>query len=269
MESRSPSGVWNRSTAIENRISSVDARVATESLPIERRAISTARSTSDVCAKKRAFDVFVVAASSILWIPAMAFWALAIRVFEGAPVFYRSVRRVYRGESARITKFRTMVRDADRIANRKTIPVGEQRFLNIPNGSPLHTRTGRIIERFHFTEIPQFLQVLSGELSLVGNRPLPEDVIEYLRERFPDVEERFSARSGMTGPVQLIGRSAISDADRLCLEYEYCRAVLRRYSVRLDMLILLMTVPIALGIVRSRSVDEVRAMMQKYSGPAS
>ncbi|MEZ5977444.1 MAG: sugar transferase [Planctomycetota bacterium] len=159
------------------------------------------------------------------------------------------------------------MRDAERIkANRGTVLITDQRFLNIPNDSPLYTRVGRIVERCHFTEVPQFLQVLSGTLSVVGNRPLPEDVIASLGEKFPHVQERFGVRCGMTGPVQLIGRSVITDGDRLALESEYCRAVTERYSVRLDLIILALTLPVALGLVRSLGVDDVRALIRRYSG---
>ncbi|MHC4831661.1 MAG: sugar transferase, partial [Planctomycetota bacterium] len=131
--------------------------------------------------------------------------------------------------------------------------------------SPLYTRIGRLIERLHLTETPQLLHVLTGQLSLGGNRPLPEDVIQSLVQEHPDAEGRFAVRSGMTGPVQLIGRTNISDADRLSIEQEYCRVAASNYSLQLDLYILGMTVPVALGILRARTVDEVREMLRSHA----
>lgn len=219
----------------------------------------------DVLLWKRVFDLIVSGVGAIVWLPVAAICALAVWVFDGRPIFYWSQRRVFRDQSARIAKFRTMVRDAARIVNRKTVPILGQRFLNIPLESPLHTPVGRVIERFHFTEIPQFAHVLSGKMSVVGNRPLPEDVIDALRDEFPDVEARFAVRCGMTGPVQLIGRDSIPDADRLALESEYCHASMIHYSMRLDLIILALTILIGTRLARPRSIDEVRALIRKFT----
>ena len=214
---------------------------------------------------KRVFDLLVTIGGSLVWLPVIAGCALAVWVCDGRPIFYWSQRRVFRNQTIHIVKFRTMIREAEQVANRKTIPIGQQRFLNIPLNSPLYTPVGRLVERFHITELPQFFQVLCGKMSIVGNRPLPQDVIDVLLEAFPNAEERFAVRGGMTGPVQLIGRDSISDACRLALEIEYCHASLVSYSMRLDFVILGLTILIGLRLVRARSVDEVRALIQKYS----
>jgi len=219
--------------------------------------------------RKRVFDIVVTSLTSPIWLPCFVVGCVANRVFAGSPIFYRSLRRVGGHRSANVVKFRTMVRNADAIANRKTVPVEKQRFLNIASDSPLYTGVGRWIERLHFTEVPQFLQVLRGELSIVGNRPLPEDVIDALREKHPDVQSRFDVRCGMTGPIQLVGRNAISDRDRLELEAEYCRVVARNYSVLLDALILALTLPVALGVVRSLTVEQTRELVRRFSRPES
>jgi len=213
--------------------------------------------------RKRVFDVVFAAASAVLWVPATALAALAILVADGRPIFYRSRRRVFRDESAIVVKLRTMVRGADKIANRETIAVSDQRFLNIPPDSQLYTPIGRLIERFHLTEIPQFAHVLSGRMSLIGSRPLPENVIESLREKFPAVEARFAQRCGMTGPIQLIGRASIPDATRLDLESAYCRVCETRYSMCLDLTILAQTVLVALRLRPGLSVEEVRRLLDR------
>ena len=95
---------------------------------------------------KRLFDLAVTLLAAVTWVPAMLISCVAILVFDGRPVFYVSRRRVHRDRSIDIIKFRTMRRDADKIANRQTIPQEGVRFLNIASDSPLYTPVGRVIE---------------------------------------------------------------------------------------------------------------------------
>ncbi len=218
-----------------------------------------------VAPRKRMFDLLVVVLSSVAWLPVLALCALAILVQDGRPVFYLSHRRVFRDRSMRLAKFRTMRRDAERIANRETVPVSTQRFLNIRSDSPLYTRAGRMIERCALTELPQLWYVIRGQMSLVGNRPLPENVIASLREIYPDAEARFRTPTGLTGPAQLVGRDWISDRDRLSLESAYCRHAEAGYRMSLDFMILLQTVVIAICPTRRMTVDQVHRMMERHA----
>jgi lipopolysaccharide/colanic/teichoic acid biosynthesis glycosyltransferase len=192
--------------------------------------------------RKQIFDGFVIGSLALALAPVLAICVLAIWALDGSPIFYFSKRRVYRRHSIWVVKFRTMRCDAERIVNRDTVPVTSTRFLNLSIDSPLYTPVGRWIERLMLTELPQLYHVLLGQMSLVGNRPLPENVIASLAEAYPQVEERFDVAAGLTGPIQLVGRDHISDADRLRLEIAYCRAVAKSYSIWLDLRILFYTV---------------------------
>lgn len=219
--------------------------------------------------RKRAFDVCLGLIMLIWLMPFMLMLGLAVLVLEGRPVLYVSRRRVGPGSPERIVKFRTMRRDADRIANRETIPVTETRFLNLSVNSPLYTSIGRFIERAMMTEMPQLLHVLQGRLSLIGNRPLPENVFQSLLETFPQAERRFLLPCGLTGPVQLVGRDSLSDAERLELEIAYCEAVLHAYSIELDLRILAYTV---LGGVSRRfrlKPAEVLALIHSHAAASA
>ena len=216
--------------------------------------------------QKRLFDLVVTIAGAVVWAPALVICGMAIAVFAGLPVFYLSQRRVGRDSLRTMIKFRTMVRNADRVFNRQTVPIsGNIRFLNTPSNSPLYTGIGRVIERCALTEIPQFLLVLKGDMSIVGNRPLPDNVMESLREVYHAVDDRFLTPAGMTGPVQLIGRTEISDLERLRLEADYCRAMHRGASWRLDLHILIYTVLIATGLMRARTLGGVYLLLDQYS----
>ncbi|MBN2375003.1 MAG: sugar transferase [Sedimentisphaerales bacterium] len=214
---------------------------------------------------KRVFDIVVCSLAAVLWLPVLFLCSLLVLLCCGRPIFYVSKRRIYLHKTRRIVKFRTMVRNAEKIANRQTIPVADQRFLNIDFDSPLYTRLGRIFEKVCITELPQLVHVLTGKMTLVGNRPLPESVIESIKEEYPYMERRFSSRCGMTGPVQLIGRDNIPDHIRLHLEISYSRICREAYSARLDFMLLLYTVLIGLRLVRSFQPREVESMMRRYA----
>jgi len=216
--------------------------------------------------KKRIFDLVVCLLAAAAWIPVLVACALANWLGAGRPVFYVSERRVFGSRSIPVLKFRTMVRNADRIVNRETIPIAGTRFLNLPPDSPLYTPVGRVLERYHLTELPQLVHVLMGQMTLVGNRPLPEKLIARLGEKYRRAEDRFLVKAGMTGPVQLVGRDNISDEARLTLEVDYCRACNGSYSPLLDFAIIFYTVLMALRLRDCFTVEEVRRLMRRFGG---
>jgi lipopolysaccharide/colanic/teichoic acid biosynthesis glycosyltransferase len=210
---------------------------------------------------KRLFDLLVCLSAAIAWLPTVLLICLVSFVVQGRPLFYTSTRRVFLRQSARVPKFRAMVKNAEQLANRDTIPVSDQRFLNLDLDSPLYTPLGRFLERSQLVEIPQFFLVLQGKMSLVGNRPLPENVIASLLEIYPDTERRFDSPAGVAGPTQLIGRGKISDVERLDLEILYADFCIKRYSPWVDFLILLHTVLVTLSVKKAYSVDEIRKLL--------
>jgi len=214
--------------------------------------------------KKRIFDLVFCFASAPVWLTSLIVCAIVQLLFEGRPVFYASLRRIHGTRQARVLKFRAMVRDADKIYNRVAVPVSKQRFLNTPIDSPLYTPIGRIFERCQFTELPQMLQVITGTLSIVGNRPLPEDVISSLKEIYPNTEERFDSPAGLTGLAQIIGRDILSDAARLEIEARYCHIVNCHYSLSMDFQIVLFTVLIILRCKKALTVEYAHRFLDKF-----
>lgn len=219
--------------------------------------------------RKRLFDLAIIILFAPVWILVLASMYWAIWVCDGRPVLYCSNRRVGKDRTIRLLKFRTMARGADKIVNRDTVRVEGVCFLNISQDSPLYTRIGRVFERYHLNELPQILHVMMGAMSLVGCRPLPENVIKALTERYPQTEQRFSTKAGLSGPVQLVGREAISDEDRLMLEIEYSHMCLTAYSMLTDFLILWYTMLIVFKVVRPFSVSEALALVGRYPEPVA
>ena len=219
-----------------------------------------------VCLRKRIFDLFIVFALIWLWLPVVVVSAFFNWICEGRPVFYMSRRRVHKDHLLFLIKFRTMIRDAVKIASRSTIPIVDKCFLNIPEDSELYTPIGRWLEKLHFTELPQFFQVALGQMTLVGNRPLPEDVCRALNSRYPHAPERFATLSGMVGPVQLVGRDFLTDGERLQIEIAYAQACLYAYNWKLDAMVLASMLMIALRILPSWTPQGVLSLLSLYSG---
>jgi len=161
-----------------------------------------------------------------------------------------------------------MVKNAEKIANRETIAPEPGKLLNITIHSDLYTPLGKKLERTHFTELPQLLQVLIGTLTLVGNRPMPENMLKIARMKYPYLEERFSIPSGITGPAQLVGRDHLTDVERLEIEITYAKICQVAYSPVLDLELLIMTVMTPFGAYKNISAETMmNTIMMKYLDP--
>ena len=212
--------------------------------------------------RKRAFDVILCIVAAPILAATFVACALAVLVFTGRPLFYVSRRRTHGQQSGRVVKFRAMVPNADRVLNRESVPITRQSFLNLSPSHEAYTAVGRWLERCCLTELPQAWQVLRGQMTLVGNRPLPESVITALHFNHPEVERRFDLPGGIAGPVQLVGRDRLRDGDRIRLEIAYCQACQRAYSFRFDLTILFYTVLVCVGVVRAFSVYDVERWLR-------
>jgi len=214
--------------------------------------------------KKRIFDLTIVMITAPLWVPTLVLTALAVFITSGWPIIYLSRRYVLRDTYRTIIKFRAMVKNAEAIANRETIAPEPDRMLNIVIQSELYTPLGKVLERTHLTEIPQLLQVLIGTLTLVGNRPMPENMLELARQTYPYLEERFTIPSGITGPAQVVGRDRLSDQERLNLEITYAYICRHAYSPLLDLTLLLITVLTPFGAYRNLNYADMQHFLFTY-----
>jgi undecaprenyl phosphate N,N'-diacetylbacillosamine 1-phosphate transferase len=175
-------------------------------------------------ALKRCFDVLVSAVLLVILAPVFAILAVAICIDSpGLPLFVQE-RVGYGGRKFRMLKFRTMVRDAERIGSGFYVSESDARI----------TRAGRILRRFSLDELPQLLHVLTGQMSLVGPRPgLPYQLELYT----PRQARRLSVRPGLTGWSQVNGRNELSWPERLEIDACY----VDHFSLWLDARILLRT----------------------------
>jgi exopolysaccharide biosynthesis polyprenyl glycosylphosphotransferase len=190
---------------------------------------------------KRLIDLIIAGAVLLIGSPVWLLIALAIKLDSPGPVLHKQVRLGYRGEPFECFKFRSMYTNAGEMldAIRATLPGDERGKFKLKN-DPRRTRVGRLIRRTSLDEIPQFLNVLQGKMSVIGPRPpLPA---EY--ERYEDWEKaRLEMPPGITGLWQVRGRSDIDFNEMVLMDLYY----IENWSLRLDTQIILQTIPAVLG----------------------
>ena len=185
---------------------------------------------------KRSFDIVV---SSVLIVVGLPFWLLiaaAIKLTSRGPVFYRDPRIGLGEREFGMLKFRTMVADAPAQQSELERANEAGGALFKIRDDPRVTAIGRLLRRFSIDEIPQVLNVLTGEMSLVGPRPLPLRDFELLEDWH---RRRYRVLPGMTGLWQISGRSSLTFDDLVRLDFYY----LENWSIWLDISILAKTVP--------------------------
>ena len=176
----------------------------------------------------RTFDFMGAGLGLALTSPLLAAAALAIKLEDGGPVFYRQRRVGLRGEEFELLKLRTMVVGAE----------GRGAGLAVNRGDPRITRVGRALRRLSVDELPQLWNVLRGDMSLIGPRP----TLAYQVETYtPRQRRRLEVKPGITGWAQVHGRAALPWTERIELDVWY----VDHRSLRVDLMILLQT-PMAL-----------------------
>lgn len=191
---------------------------------------------------KRAMDLTITLLGlALLGLPMLGI-ALLIRLDSPGPVFFRQVRRGSREQTFRIYKFRTMIADADarkaglQALNKHNCEGGDPRMFKIED-DPRVTRVGRFLRRYSLDELPQLINVVLGDMSLVGPRPLILEEDEYVvdwRRR------RLDLKPGITGLWQVLGRDDIPFEEMVKLDYLYVTT----WSLMNDLKLVMRTIPV-------------------------
>jgi exopolysaccharide biosynthesis polyprenyl glycosylphosphotransferase len=196
---------------------------------------------------KRVTDLALAIVGLVLLAPVFAAIAVLIKIGSPGPVFFRQVRRGTDESTFKIYKFRTMVADADARKseythlNKHAVNGGDPRMFKIPD-DPRTTRIGRFLRSYSLDELPQLINVVKGEMSLVGPRPLILEEDQHIREW---ARRRLNLKPGITGPWQVLGRSEIPFDEMVKLDYLYVTS----WSALNDLKLMLQTVP---ALARSR-----------------
>jgi sugar transferase (PEP-CTERM system associated) len=190
---------------------------------------------------KRAFDLVCSAILLVPGIPVMLITALAIKLDSRGPVFYRQERTGFNGKPFEVVKFRSMCTDAERDGKPRWAAAEDDRV----------TRVGRIIRKLRIDELPQVINVIRGEMSLVGPRPERPYFVEQLTKQVPYYAVRHSTKPGVTGWAQVryhYGES-VEDAKR---KLEFDLYYVKNHSLFLDLVIILETIAVVLTARGSR-----------------
>ena len=179
---------------------------------------------------KRALDIVVSALVLLLTSPFMLLSAIAIKLYDFGPIFFRQERLTLNGRVFVIYKFRSMVKDAEKDGVARLMCQHDKRV----------TPVGRVLRKLHIDELPQLFNVLKGDMSLVGPRPERPELQEKYKNRMPEFDYRLKVKAGVTGYAQILGKYCTTPYDKLKLDLSYIQA----YSFLLDLKLLLMTVKI-------------------------
>lgn len=189
---------------------------------------------------KRALDVVVALMALGLMIPLLPVVALAIKLDSPGPVFFWSRRIGRHGQPFSILKLRTMFNGAEYFQQNHRPVEGKARGVVKVVNDPRLTRLGKALRAWSLDEVPQFYQILRGDMSLVGPRPMLVDEVDLTD---PLQRVRTSVPPGLTGLWQINGRSRVDFQTRLQMDVDY----VERRSLGLDLMILLRTLPAVLS----------------------
>ena len=179
---------------------------------------------------KRLFDIVASLAALIILLPLFVLIALAIKVDNPGPVFFRQERAGFRGKSFIIYKFRTMIVGAEK----------KGAGVFVENNDSRITRVGTLLRKISMDELPQLINIFKGEMSLVGPRPtLPYQIDNYDQRQ----RGRLVVKPGMTGWAQVNGRSSLTWPERIKLDLWY----IENRSLWLDLKIIVKTFGVVLG----------------------
>lgn len=185
---------------------------------------------------KRGLDIAVAGIGLLLVAPFLLAIALAIRIESPGRAMFRQRRIGLHGRTFGVYKFRTMIDGADELKTELRHQNGHNGVLFKLEADPRITRVGRFLRRFSLDELPQLLNVVRGEMSLVGPRPLPVEDCDF---ELDGMRTRLVVRPGLTGLWQVSGRSLLTDEEMIHLDHTY----IARWSLALDATIVLRTIP--------------------------
>jgi exopolysaccharide biosynthesis polyprenyl glycosylphosphotransferase len=204
---------------------------------ILRSFVDEARSRGFFELWKRIIDLIGGLIGTLLFVIILPFISLLILIDDGLPIFYSQTRSGRGGQAYSILKFRTMVREAE--AN--GLPQWAQ------EKDVRATRTGRFLRKTHLDELPQFLAILRGEMSLVGPRAERPELVSMFQKSVPFYRARLLVKPGLTGWAQVNQHYAAS-IDETITKLEYDLFYIKRRSIVLDLIILLRTPAMVLGL---------------------
>jgi len=172
---------------------------------------------------KRVMDIVLSSIGLVLTSPLMVIAAVAILVTDGGPVFFTQERATLNNKTFKLVKFRSMVKDAEKDTGAIWATENDSRV----------TKVGRFLRRFWIDELPQLLNVLKGDMSMVGPRPERPVFIEEFAKTIPDFNYRMTVKAGVTGLAQVLGKYSTSPENKIKFDLMYIRKAGFMYDVKI------------------------------------
>ena len=198
---------------------------------------------------KRLMDIVLCSVAMIPAAPLMALVAIAIKLEDGGPVFFKQKRMTRNGREFDILKFRSMIVDAEKYAG----------AVLATEDDPRITKVGKIIRATRLDEIPQILNILKGDMSIVGPRPERKVIADEYCKDIPEFAYRLKVRGGLTGYAQIYGKYNTSAYDKLRLDLMY----IENYSFMLDIKLIILTLRIIFSKESTEGIDKQLETQQK------
>ena len=191
---------------------------------------------------KRAMDIVLCSLAMIVAAPVMLVIAAAIKLEDGGPVFYKQDRLTRNGREFQILKFRSMIVNAEEYSGAKLASGDDPRI----------TRVGKVIRACRLDELPQIINILKGDMSIVGPRPERKCYAEQFYEDLPEFAYRLKVRGGLTGYAQVYGKYNTSPYDKLRLDMMY----IENYSLLLDIKLIILTIRVLFSKESTEGIDK-------------
>lgn len=191
---------------------------------------------------KRGMDIVLSSIALLISSPVFLAVALAIKLEDGGPVFFKQKRLTRNGREFEILKFRSMIVDAEKYAG----------AVLATENDPRITRTGKVIRATRLDELPQILNILKGDMSIVGPRPERKVIADEYCETIPEFAYRLKVRGGLTGYAQIYGKYNTSAYDKLRLDLMY----IENYSFLLDIKLIILTLRIIFSKESTEGIDK-------------
>ena len=191
---------------------------------------------------KRCIDLICALLLFLIASPFMLLTALAVKIYDGGPVFYKQVRCTVGGRQFNILKFRSMRVDAEKDGVARLASKNDSRI----------TPVGKLIRKIRLDELPQLFNIIRGDMSFIGPRPeRPQIIAEYM-EIMPEFAFRMKVKAGLAGYAQIYGKYNTTPYDKLKLDLAY----IENYSIWLDLKLMLLTVKVLLWPDSTEGVED-------------
>ena len=193
---------------------------------------------------KRAMDIILCSVAMIVAAPVMLVVAAAIKLEDGGPVFFKQKRLTRNGREFEILKFRSMIVDAEKYAG----------AVMATDDDPRITKVGKVIRATRLDEIPQILNILKGDMSIVGPRPERKILADEICKDIPEFAYRLKVRGGLTGYAQIYGKYNTRAYDKLRLDLMY----IENYSLLQDIKLIILTLRIIFSKDSTEGIDKAQ-----------